>query len=121
MAITVFFFDPDWTILQTQSGTGVEAAIVARTAGKVAKKGTGRRDNNSGVDPEGHCRDRGFLIRQAGPSALRTDVPSHRVGAPQKSKLRIRLGASKRHGKRCASAQQIATFHPLTSGRIIRV
>jgi hypothetical protein len=27
--------------------------------------------------------------------------------------LRIRLGASKRHGKRCASAQQIATFHPL--------
>jgi hypothetical protein len=27
--------------------------------------------------------------------------------------LRIRLGATERHGERCASAQQIATFHPL--------
>jgi hypothetical protein len=27
--------------------------------------------------------------------------------------LRIRLGASERHGKRCACAKQIAIFHPL--------
>src|SRR5271169_5351340 len=101
--ITVLFFDTQRAILNTQPASGVEAAVISGAAVEVAEKRTVGRDKST-VDPEGRRRDRGLLVRKAGPASLRSDVEDRWIGPPQPSKLRIRLGASERHGKRCARA-----------------
>src|SRR5215469_1541531 len=113
MPVTVFFFEAPRTVLQTAADANIEAAIVSRASGKAVEKRTGGGATD-GVDPKGDgCRDIGPLVRQAGPPALGAEIVGHRVGTPYPSKLRVGLGTSQRHDKRRASAQQIATFHPL--------
>src|SRR6516162_443687 len=114
MPVTVFFFEAPRTVLDAAADADIEAAVVSSASAKAVEKRT-IGDATDGVDPEGDGRrDRHLLVRQAGPPALRADIPGHRVGAPYPGELRIGLSAPQRHGKRCASAEQIATFHPLS-------
>src|SRR6516164_8528654 len=109
LPVAVLFFETPRAVLQTAAGTD----IVTRASGPKAVEKRTIGDATDGVDPEGDgCRVRNPLVRQAGPPALRADIIGHRVGAPYPGELRIGLSAPQRHGKHCASAEQIATFHP---------
>src|SRR5215469_15329164 len=114
MPVAIFFFEAERAVLETAADADIEAAVVSRTSGpKAVEKRTGRGATD-GVDPEGDgCRVRNPLVRQAGPPALWADIPGHWIGTAHPSELRVRLGTYQRHSQRCASAEQIATFHPL--------
>src|SRR5215469_6008100 len=105
MPVAIFFFEAERAVLETAADADIETAVVSRASGpKAVEKRTGRGATD-GVHPEGDgCRVRHPLVRKTGPPALRADIPSHRIGAPHPSKLRIRLRARQRDGERCASA-----------------
>src|SRR5215469_14848467 len=102
--VTVFFFDPDWAPLDTGAAAGVKPAIVARAPLETIEEGACVIDDTRIVYSERRRRDRCPLVVEVGPAALRSDVIGDRIGPPKPSKLRIRLGTAKRHGKRHASA-----------------
>src|SRR5262249_45210781 len=104
MPIAVLFLEPDRTPLNTAADTGVKAAVVSRAALEVGKEWTRVIDDTRIIHSERRRGNLVLLVRQAGPPALRPDVVRDRIGPPEPRKLRIRLSATKRQGKRCASA-----------------